>query len=72
MKKRMLAAVLALIVTVVIPFVAERAIPESVKELHAILRDIQNMGYTLENVEFIQEGDADFANRATFFCVLPF
>lgn len=67
MKKRVLAAILGLIVTVTIPFVTERAIPEPIKELNAIRRDIQNMGYTLVDVEFIQEGDADFANRATFF-----
>lgn len=67
MKKRVLAAILGLIVTVTIPFVTERAVPEPIKELNAIRRDIQNMGYTLVDVEFIQEGDADFANRATFF-----
>lgn len=66
MKKRVLAAILGLIVTVTIPFVTERAVPEPIKELNAIRRDIQNMGYTLVDVEFIQEGDADFANRATF------
>ncbi|HIV19315.1 MAG TPA: hypothetical protein IAC82_08450 [Candidatus Merdivicinus intestinigallinarum] len=66
MKKRVLAAVLGLIVTVTIPFVMERAIPEPIQELNAIRRDIRNMGYTLEDVEFIQKGDADFANRATY------
>ncbi|HIV19314.1 MAG TPA: hypothetical protein IAC82_08445 [Candidatus Merdivicinus intestinigallinarum] len=66
MKKRVLAAVLGLIVTVAIPFVMERAIPEPIKELNAIRRDIQNMGYALENVEFRQEGDADFADPAPF------
>lgn len=67
MKKRVLAAILGLIVTVTIPFVTERAVPEPIKELNAIRRDIQNMGYTMEDTNFMQEGDADFANRATFF-----
>ena len=67
MKKRVLAAILGLMVAVTIPFVVEQSIPEPIQELNAILRDIQNMGYTLEDTNFMQEGDADFANRATFF-----
>lgn len=66
MKKRVLAAVLGLIVTVAIPFVMELAIPEPVKELKTILRDIQDMGYTLEDAEFLQKGDAEFTPQISF------
>lgn len=67
MKKRILAALLGLVVTAAIPFATELALPEPAKELKTILRDIQDMGYTLEDANFMQEGDADFAYREPYF-----